>query len=105
MTGYGMRCCCKPVAAARFFVLWMFLAIVFDAPNLYFQLALIIDYEHYYYIPAAIINAYDIIILIPIVHWSLAAAIETNRKYKELGYPTEDSSSAGKVVPEVKVES
>ena len=36
----------------------------------------------------------------------IAAAIETNRKFKEPGgYPAEDSSSAGKVVPEVKVQS
>jgi len=87
-TGYGKRCCCQPVAAARFFAFWMFVAIVFDAPNVYFQIALIsAPYYHYYYIAALIINCYDILILIPIVHWAYAAAQETKRKFDEKGYP------------------
>jgi len=99
-TGYGMRCCLKPVSAARFFAFWMLVAIVFDVPMIYYHIMLM-EWGKYFVV-TAIITIYDIIILIPIVHWAAAAAVETGRKLKEEGkYPEGDKYPEGnKVAPE-----
>jgi len=77
VTKYPGYCCCKPVGAARFFALWMFVAICFDAVGLYYHITLI--QFGAFYIVTTILTICDILILIPITSWSIGAAIQTKK--------------------------
>jgi len=77
VTRYPGYCCLKTLSAARFFAVWMIVAILFDIVALYYHINLI--ELGTYYAATVIFTSLDIIILIPISTWSIAAAIETQK--------------------------
>merc|ERR1719446_422175 len=77
VTRYPGYCCLKTLSAARFFAVWMLVAILFDIVTLYYH-ANLVELGAYY---AATITflCLDILILIPIFTWSVSAALETQK--------------------------
>jgi len=77
VTRYPGFCCLKTLSAARFFAVWMLVAILFDTVSLYYHIELA-ELGAYYY-SVVTVTCLDMTILIPIFTWSVAAAIETQK--------------------------
>lgn len=89
---YPGKCCMKPVRAAFFFGVWMFIAILFDSVSTYLHLFLFKTYEWFFIFPA-IIQIVDILVLIPITHWSFHAFSLTT--YKGIEMTAEEMAEEG----------
>lgn len=73
----------------------MFIAILFDSVSTYLHIFLFMTYEWYFIFPA-IIQIVDILVLIPITHWSFHAFSLTT--YKGIEMTAEEKAEEGALI-------